>query len=75
MKGAPMNKVMKKLGVCQNKLQWWSRKCFEIITKELVEKRQQRRRAKEAALSGSNAELMVKLKCELFSLLMKEEKM
>lgn len=66
---------MDKLGNCQKKLKWWSKRCFGNITWEVVEKRKRIRAAEDSVLQGNNVELLVKLKIELAGLLMKEEQM
>ena len=70
-----MSMVVEKVGMCQEKLKWWSRRCFGNVTWEIAKKKRQMRKAEDAALNGNNVGLMVKLKEELSSLLVKEEKM
>lgn len=67
--------VVKKVGLCQEKLKWWSKKSFSNVTWEIPEKKRQMKKAELAALNGNNADLMVKLKEELANLLSEEEKM
>lgn len=70
-----MGSVMEKVGKCQEKLKWWSMRCFSNITWEIAETKRRMREAEVAALAGNNVDLLVKLKFDLAGLLVKEEKM
>ena len=66
---SPMGKVVEKVGRCQEKLKWWSTRCFSNITWEIAKekktkkqkkKQKQKRRMGEAevvALAGNNVDL------------------
>ena len=64
-----MGKVVKNLGKCQTKLQWWSKRFFGNITIELAGEK------KSLAMGGNGVEMMMGPKDEILELLMKEEKM
>ena len=48
--GDPMKKVETKISKCQANLKWWSSKSFGNVTKQLKEKKEKLRRAKEDAI-------------------------
>lgn len=75
MVDSPMGKVVTKVKRCQEKLKWWSKRCFGNITHEIAKKKKQLRKAEEVAFWESSVEQMVKLKEELAELILKEEKL
>ena len=72
---SPMTQVVDKVGKCQTKLKWWSKRCFGNITWEIAEKKKRMKEAEELAIHGSNVEMLVQLKNELADLLVKEKQM
>ena len=70
-----MSMVVDKVGNCQEKLKWWSRRCFGNINWEIAEKKRKMKEAEVSGLHGNNVEIFVQLKNELAGLLVKEEQM
>nr|POF14797.1 hypothetical protein CFP56_33006 [Quercus suber] len=52
--GHAMARVEGKIGRCQSKLKWWSRMAIGNITRQLKEKKEQLRKAKDAAIVGKS---------------------
>ena len=66
---------MNKVGKCQMKLKWWSKRYFKNVTWEIGEKKKKLREAEALALRGDNIDEVVKLKGELVGLIAKEKQM
>ena len=75
VQGHAMIRVESKIGYCQSKLKWWSRAAIGNITRHLKEKKEQLRKAEDAAINGKSMGKVFRLKREINDLLSKEEKM
>lgn len=73
--GHAMARVEGKIGHCQSKLKWWSRVTGGNITRQLKEKKEQLRKAEDAAVGGNSMGRVFRLKRQINDLLSKEQKM
>jgi hypothetical protein len=74
-RGPPMAQVQTKILRCSETLRKWSKVQFGNVTRQLKEKKDQRKQAEEDSIMGHGHDTEISLQKEVQALLVKEEKM